>query len=147
MSVNSYKKTCHLLNHDDVIGSRRVSYILYMPLPINQPWQPEWGGALELYPGELSFVLPLYCPKLMILPSGTRIKSPRASTGTEQDRCTVSENNKQSENGFSLVFRSWGQWVMFEVRPRVFLPWHLLIIWLGSTWEKLSFGRGGRRRY
>ncbi|KAG8760255.1 hypothetical protein FRC14_003553 [Serendipita sp. 396] len=50
MSVNSYKKTCHLLNHDDVIGSRRVSYILYMPLPIDQPWQPEWGGALELYP-------------------------------------------------------------------------------------------------
>lgn len=51
MSVNSYKKSCHLLNHDDVIGSRRVSYILYMPLPIDQPWQPEWGGALELYPG------------------------------------------------------------------------------------------------
>lgn len=51
MSVNTYKKTCHLLNHDDVIGSRRVSYILYMPLPIDQPWQSEWGGALELYPG------------------------------------------------------------------------------------------------
>ncbi|CAG7848369.1 Prolyl 3,4-dihydroxylase ofd1; AltName: Full=2-oxoglutarate and Fe(II) dioxygenase domain-containing protein 1; AltName: Full=PKHD-type hydroxylase ofd1 [Serendipita indica DSM 11827] len=50
MSVNSYKKTCHLLNHDDVIGSRKVSYILYMPLPIDQPWQTEWGGALELYP-------------------------------------------------------------------------------------------------
>lgn len=50
MSVNSYKKSCHLLNHDDVIGSRRVSYILYMPLPISKPWQPEWGGALELYP-------------------------------------------------------------------------------------------------
>lgn len=50
MSVNTYKKTCHLLNHDDVIGSRRVSYILYMPLPIDQPWQSEWGGALELYP-------------------------------------------------------------------------------------------------
>ncbi|KAL1738219.1 hypothetical protein HDZ31DRAFT_51332, partial [Schizophyllum fasciatum] len=48
MSVNSYTKGmplppvrstthhapgCHLLNHDDVIGSRRVSYILYMPLP------------------------------------------------------------------------------------------------------------------
>jgi hypothetical protein len=119
MSVNSYKKTCHLLNHDDVIGSRRVSYILYMPLPTDQPWQPEWGGALELYPGMIGCVLPFYYLKLMILPSGTRIKSPRAGTGAEQDYCTVSENNKPGGNGFSLVFRSWGQWVMFEVRLRV----------------------------
>ncbi|KAF8759833.1 2OG-Fe(II) oxygenase superfamily [Rhizoctonia solani] len=49
MSVNSYRKGCHLLNHDDVIGTRRVSYILYMPLPLEEPWKPEWGGALELY--------------------------------------------------------------------------------------------------
>ncbi|KDQ64141.1 hypothetical protein JAAARDRAFT_27758 [Jaapia argillacea MUCL 33604] len=49
MSVNTYKKGCHLLNHDDVIGSRRVSYILYMPLPNYQLWPTEWGGALELY--------------------------------------------------------------------------------------------------
>ncbi|KAI0347151.1 nuclear protein [Trametopsis cervina] len=50
MSVNSYTKGCHLLNHDDVIGSRRVSYILYMPLPYTEGWKAEWGGALELYP-------------------------------------------------------------------------------------------------
>ncbi|OJT08001.1 Prolyl 3,4-dihydroxylase ofd1 [Trametes pubescens] len=50
MSIVSYRKGCHLLNHDDVIGSRRVSYILYMPLPHYQGWQREWGGALELYP-------------------------------------------------------------------------------------------------
>ncbi|KAJ7756001.1 Oxoglutarate and iron-dependent oxygenase degradation C-term-domain-containing protein [Mycena metata] len=50
MSVNSYTRGCHLLNHDDVIGSRRVSYILYMPLPHFQFWQKDWGGALELYP-------------------------------------------------------------------------------------------------
>lgn len=50
MSVNSYTQGCHLLNHDDVIGTRRVSYILYMPLPYGQVWQKEWGGALELYP-------------------------------------------------------------------------------------------------
>lgn len=50
MSVNTYRKGCHLLNHDDVIGTRRVSYILYMPLPHYQLWQKEWGGALELYP-------------------------------------------------------------------------------------------------
>jgi len=50
MSVNTYKNGCHLLNHDDVIGTRRVSYILYMPLPYDQPWRRDWGGALELYP-------------------------------------------------------------------------------------------------
>ncbi|TFK28940.1 nuclear protein [Coprinopsis marcescibilis] len=50
MSVNSYTRGCHLLNHDDVIGSRRVSYILYLPLPHYQMWQKDWGGALELYP-------------------------------------------------------------------------------------------------
>ncbi|KAJ7167624.1 nuclear protein [Mycena filopes] len=50
MSVNSYTRGCHLLNHDDVIGTRRVSYILYMPLPHYQFWQKDWGGALELYP-------------------------------------------------------------------------------------------------
>ncbi|KAK0548928.1 putative component of NuA3 histone acetyltransferase complex [Tilletia horrida] len=49
MSINNYTSGCHLLNHDDVISTRRVSYILYLPDPA-QSWQPEWGGALELYP-------------------------------------------------------------------------------------------------
>lgn len=49
MSINDYRQGCHLLNHDDVISTRRVSYILYLPDP-DQPWQAEWGGALELYP-------------------------------------------------------------------------------------------------
>ncbi|KAI0774132.1 nuclear protein [Fomes fomentarius] len=53
MSVVSYRKGCHLLNHDDVIGTRRVSYILYMPLPHYQGWQADWGGALELYPTKM----------------------------------------------------------------------------------------------
>ncbi|KAI9513353.1 Oxoglutarate and iron-dependent oxygenase degradation C-term-domain-containing protein [Russula earlei] len=50
MSVNAYRRGCHLLNHDDAIGTRRVSYILYMPLPHHRLWQRRWGGALELYP-------------------------------------------------------------------------------------------------
>ncbi|KAH0840195.1 Oxoglutarate and iron-dependent oxygenase degradation C-term-domain-containing protein [Lanmaoa asiatica] len=50
MSVNSYTRGCHLLNHDDVIGTRRVSYILYMPIPCDKTWRTEYGGALELYP-------------------------------------------------------------------------------------------------
>lgn len=49
LSVNVYQNGCHLLNHDDVIGSRRISYILYLPDP-DEPWDPKWGGALRLYP-------------------------------------------------------------------------------------------------
>ncbi|CAK4031079.1 Prolyl 3,4-dihydroxylase ofd1 [Lecanosticta acicola] len=49
MAVNVYVPGCHLLCHDDVIGSRRVSYILYLTNPDNS-WKAEWGGALRLYP-------------------------------------------------------------------------------------------------
>ncbi|WPH04955.1 Fe II 2-oxoglutarate-dependent dioxygenase like protein [Acrodontium crateriforme] len=49
MAVNVYVPGCHLLCHDDVIGSRRVSYILYLTDP-DKPWKAEWGGALRLYP-------------------------------------------------------------------------------------------------
>ncbi|WFD30032.1 putative component of NuA3 histone acetyltransferase complex [Malassezia sp. CBS 17886] len=49
MSINDYRSGCHLLTHDDVISTRRVSYILYLTDPA-EAWQPAWGGALELYP-------------------------------------------------------------------------------------------------
>ena len=49
MAINVYTPGCHLLCHDDVIGSRRVSYILYLTDP-DTPWKDEWGGALRLYP-------------------------------------------------------------------------------------------------
>ena len=49
MAINVYTPGCHLLCHDDVIGSRRVSYILYLTNP-DDPWKPDWGGALRLYP-------------------------------------------------------------------------------------------------
>ncbi|KAF8472529.1 Oxoglutarate and iron-dependent oxygenase degradation C-term-domain-containing protein [Kalaharituber pfeilii] len=52
MAINVYTKGCHLLCHDDVIGSRRVSYILYLTDP-DDPWKPKWGGALRLYPTSL----------------------------------------------------------------------------------------------
>ena len=48
---NVYTPGCHLLCHDDVIGSRRVSWILYLLDP-DRPWKPEYGGALRLYPTE-----------------------------------------------------------------------------------------------
>jgi Rps23 Pro-64 3,4-dihydroxylase Tpa1-like proline 4-hydroxylase len=37
------------LNHDDVIGTRAVSFIIYLTDP-DEPWTAEDGGALELYP-------------------------------------------------------------------------------------------------
>lgn len=49
MAINVYTPGCYLLCHDDVIGSRKVSYILYLTDPDNA-WQPGWGGALRLYP-------------------------------------------------------------------------------------------------
>ena len=49
MAINIYTPGSHLLCHDDVIGSRRVSYILYLTDP-ETPWQEDWGGALRLYP-------------------------------------------------------------------------------------------------
>ncbi|KAI5965931.1 NUA3 [Candida pseudojiufengensis] len=49
MSINTYTKGCHLLTHDDVIGSRRVSFILYLPEP-DKVWKPQYGGALRLFP-------------------------------------------------------------------------------------------------
>lgn len=49
MSVNTYTKGCHLLTHDDVIGSRRVSFILYLPEP-DKEWKESYGGALRLFP-------------------------------------------------------------------------------------------------
>lgn len=47
LSLQLYTKTCHLLTHDDVIGSRRVSFILYMPDP-DTMWKPHYGGGLQL---------------------------------------------------------------------------------------------------
>ena len=48
LSVNVYNKGCHLLCHDDVIGARRVSFIIYLTDP-DAEWGPANGGALELY--------------------------------------------------------------------------------------------------
>lgn len=53
MAINVYTPGSHLLTHDDVIGSRRVSYILYLTSP-DAPWQESWGGALRLYPTRLA---------------------------------------------------------------------------------------------
>lgn len=48
-STNAYAEGCHLMCHDDVIGTRCISYIIYLTDP-DEPWTEEDGGALELYP-------------------------------------------------------------------------------------------------
>lgn len=48
-SCNLYVRGSHLLCHDDVIGTRRVSYIIYLAEP-DEGWERSDGGALELYP-------------------------------------------------------------------------------------------------
>ena len=47
-AVNCHDTGCHLLCHDDVIGTRKVSYILYLTDPTPE-WKDEDGGRLELY--------------------------------------------------------------------------------------------------
>ena len=47
-ACNCHMTTCHLLCHDDVIGTRKISYILYLTEP-DTIWTQSDGGALELY--------------------------------------------------------------------------------------------------
>jgi len=49
LSSQVYPRGSHLLCHDDVIGTRKVSFILYLTDP-EEDWAPEEGGGLELYP-------------------------------------------------------------------------------------------------
>ena len=47
-AVNAHIQGCHLLCHDDVIGTRKVSYIFYLTDP-EPTWTDVDGGKLELY--------------------------------------------------------------------------------------------------
>lgn len=46
MAASAYAEGCHLLCHDDVIGTRAVSFVLYLT---EEDWTEKDGGALELY--------------------------------------------------------------------------------------------------
>uniref|UniRef100_A0A8H7N9Y2 Prolyl 4-hydroxylase alpha subunit domain-containing protein n=1 Tax=Bionectria ochroleuca TaxID=29856 RepID=A0A8H7N9Y2_BIOOC len=98
LAINIYTPGCFLLCHDDVIGSRRVSYILYLVDP-DTTWKPEWGGALRLFPvqeiegkdGEVAKT-PLPDPSKVIPPPGTSSASSPSSrerASTTSRRCTV----------------------------------------------------------
>lgn len=45
-ACNCHAPGCHLLCHDDVIGTRKISYIIYLT---ESDWKPDEGGSLELY--------------------------------------------------------------------------------------------------
>ncbi len=47
MAASAYGHGCHLLCHDDVIGKRAISFIVYLT---DDGWTADDGGALELYP-------------------------------------------------------------------------------------------------
>ncbi|CAE8621470.1 unnamed protein product, partial [Polarella glacialis] len=49
LSAQVYPRGSHLLCHDDVIGTRKVSFIYYLTDP-EEDWSSAEGGALELYP-------------------------------------------------------------------------------------------------
>lgn len=66
LSVNTYKKGCHLLVHDDVIGSRRISFIIYLPDP-NRKWKDHYGGGLRLFP-TVDFNIPHSDPMAKLVP-------------------------------------------------------------------------------
>jgi Rps23 Pro-64 3,4-dihydroxylase Tpa1-like proline 4-hydroxylase len=74
-SANAYANSCHLLCHDDVIGTRCVSYIIYLSDP-DEPWTVEEGGEVELYPlDESSIVDPTNVNNLQGVPVATPSKS------------------------------------------------------------------------
>lgn len=71
MSVNTYTNGCHLLHHDDVIGSRRVSFILYLPDP-NRKWKSHYGGGLRLY-DSVDYNMPCSDPYAKLVPQFNQI--------------------------------------------------------------------------
>ena len=74
-SANAYTQGCHLLCHDDVIGTRRVSYIIYLTDP-DEGWAAEDGGSLELYPltdTTQKSGMPAAAPSKTIIPAFNRM--------------------------------------------------------------------------
>ena len=66
-SCNLYTPSCHLLCHDDVIGKRKISYVIYLTDP-DEEWLESDGGQLELYGLDSDMVSPHSKPEISILP-------------------------------------------------------------------------------
>eukprot|EP00466_Bigelowiella_natans_P015212 jgi/Bigna1/67001/fgenesh1_pg.2_\ len=98
-SINVYVKGNHLLCHDDHIGSRRLSYILYL-VDEDPPWQVSEGGRLELYPTTSTTSSTKEAVKNM---TGTKEK--------KKERCT--KHHWPS----NYILPEWNSMAVFEVRP------------------------------
>lgn len=68
LAANVYNQGCHLLCHDDVIGTRLISYIVYLGSPEDEPWGAEDGGRLQLYAAD-DKGLPLPEPSAQVPPT------------------------------------------------------------------------------
>lgn len=106
MAINVYTPGCHLLCHDDVIGSRRVSYILYLTDP-DKPWKKEWGGALRLYPTshptaeDQSLKVPLPDPTVSIPPAFNQLSFFAVQPGEsfhDVEEVIASDNDADAED-------------------------------------------------
>ena len=115
MAINVYTPGCHLLCHDDVIGSRRVSYILYLTDP-DKPWKEEWGGALRLYPtshpiaGDQSFKLPLPDPIVSIPPAFNQLSFFAVQAGEsfhDVEEVFASGSKTEDENRVRMAISGW----------------------------------------
>ena len=62
-ACNCHTSGCHLLCHDDVIGTRCISYIFYLS---EDDWEASEGGSLELF--DRKDGIPLSTPSKYILP-------------------------------------------------------------------------------
>jgi len=92
--------SCHLLLHDDVISTRRISWIMYLP---TTPWTAADGGALELYPA---------------LPAPL----PTAASSSSTDPSRPAPQTWRDEVGSDVyptksIPPKWAQFVFFEVMP------------------------------
>lgn len=61
-AANCHASGCHLLCHDDVIGTRKVSFIIYLT---DEQWTPHEGGALELYDRQDHIPKPIPCHTIL----------------------------------------------------------------------------------
>lgn len=79
-ATNLHTTGCHLLCHDDVIGTRKVSFIIYLTSP-DEEWTAEDGGALEIYPS-VSEGTPDIVPLKTVLPLfNTMVRLEQSSRG------------------------------------------------------------------
>jgi Rps23 Pro-64 3,4-dihydroxylase Tpa1-like proline 4-hydroxylase len=68
LSANVYAQGCHLLCHDDVIGTRKISYIIYVGDPDDE-WTEQDGGRLQLYGSDLQTHMPHAEPSIGVCPT------------------------------------------------------------------------------